>query len=849
MSRQIIDIGVTPNDGTGDPLRTAMIKINDNFSEIYGSYTATGPIIVASDTSNTTITDKRITVSRLELANGLYINSSTLFVNSNNYFSTANGLVTSNLAVGYYVRSNGQNVTVSTPDGSVTVISGNNVLACTFSVAGGLTIDNTGIKTSGGNIFGSNNIVTSNLTIGTVNINPNSLINKNTIIGAASVNSIAINGQDIYANSSIRVGDKTTITPSAIQTNGLGIGSVAVTMDNITVGGTTPAGGITLDGQGILAPAATVNGEIFCLSLRAKELHVDEQVIDKLVTDSIQIGDYSFINSNSMSTQNAYFTTVSSYNTTVNNQLIVGNTVFISAFSVTVPSLAANGLVSADRFKANGSLVCNSASIAGGLVNIDNNGISANKFTTVEFNSPIVNVDTMLTVGSKIVLSGGVANVDTVRASNKIVVDNGTGLGVIEMGSDGAFRTGENVLNFYGLRLGIANQQQIQISSDLFGLYLPGSENPVLTIAPTNGGQLAVGTTVVNSTSIYTDNFSAANFAVNSLKVASTDINSGGVNTNFIAAANSNITKGLIGGINFASNVMSIGAASFNGTGVYIAGGPVVNTSGIYATAVFANGDIGTPGQVLTTDGSKTYWSTVIGGDPDALKSRNNLSDLSNVVTARNNLEVPDIRGDGATGTWNIGISGRAATAGRADSAATVDSVNNGDLYITSNQLNSGFNTDAASELAINYFGYQTGTSQFRDLRIFDGKNQTTAWFQGSTRNFYSYGDVTAYYSSDISLKENITPIKDALAKVMSVSGVNFDWKDDYLKELPDDDYFNRKHDVGFLAQEIEKILPEAVATRPNGIKAVRYERVIPLLLEAIKDLKKEINGMKKDKA
>ena len=59
------------------------------------------------------------------------------------------------------------------------------------------------------------------------------------------------------------------------------------------------------------------------------------------------------------------------------------------------------------------------------------------------------------------------------------------------------------------------------------------------------------------------------------------------------------------------------------------------------------------------------------------------------------------------------------------------------------------------------------------------------------------------------------------------------------------DGYFIRKHDVGVIAQEIEKVLPEAVATRTNGEKAVKYEMIVPLLIEAIKEQQSEINNLR----
>ena len=102
--------------------------------------------------------------------------------------------------------------------------------------------------------------------------------------------------------------------------------------------------------------------------------------------------------------------------------------------------------------------------------------------------------------------------------------------------------------------------------------------------------------------------------------------------------------------------------------------------------------------------------------------------------------------------------------------------------------------------------------------------------------------NVTAFYSSDERLKDNVQVITNALAKVLQIRGVEFDWNN--LTE-PEDGYFVRKHDVGVIAQEIEKVLPEVVANREDGIKAVKYDRIIPLLIEAIKELKAEVDALK----
>ena len=88
--------------------------------------------------------------------------------------------------------------------------------------------------------------------------------------------------------------------------------------------------------------------------------------------------------------------------------------------------------------------------------------------------------------------------------------------------------------------------------------------------------------------------------------------------------------------------------------------------------------------------------------------------------------------------------------------------------------------------------------------------------------------DVVAFSSSDKRLKDNIKPIDNALEKLEKISGVLFDWNDK-------SGYTGR--DYGVIAQEVEAIMPEIVVTRDDGYKAVRYEKIIPLLIEAIKQL------------
>jgi hypothetical protein len=92
--------------------------------------------------------------------------------------------------------------------------------------------------------------------------------------------------------------------------------------------------------------------------------------------------------------------------------------------------------------------------------------------------------------------------------------------------------------------------------------------------------------------------------------------------------------------------------------------------------------------------------------------------------------------------------------------------------------------------------------------------------------------DIVAYSTSDQRLKENVTPIENALEKVKTLTGVEFDWKEDTAHV-----HGYHGHDVGIIAQDVQAVLPEAVRTNESGYLSVRYEKMIALLIEANKEL------------
>jgi hypothetical protein len=117
----------------------------------------------------------------------------------------------------------------------------------------------------------------------------------------------------------------------------------------------------------------------------------------------------------------------------------------------------------------------------------------------------------------------------------------------------------------------------------------------------------------------------------------------------------------------------------------------------------------------------------------------------------------------------------------------------------------------------------------------------------GTTGEIRATNNITAYYSSDSRLKENVRDIPDALAKVTAIGGKLFDWTDEYVANHGGlDDYFMRKADFGVIAQDVAQVLPEAVRTREDGYLAVDYEKMCALAFAAIKELQQQVDELKR---
>lgn len=140
--------------------------------------------------------------------------------------------------------------------------------------------------------------------------------------------------------------------------------------------------------------------------------------------------------------------------------------------------------------------------------------------------------------------------------------------------------------------------------------------------------------------------------------------------------------------------------------------------------------------------------------------------------------------------------------------------------------------------------GYQAGYSESGSSKLYIANSGTsTPLIYGDfwTGELVVNGSLTLstppLVFSDERFKKNISPLGPSLGRVMKMQGVTFDWK---TEEFPGRG-FTAKHQIGLVAQEVEKILPEVVNTDSKGYKAISYDKLVPVLIEAVKEQQKKI--------
>lgn len=181
-----------------------------------------------------------------------------------------------------------------------------------------------------------------------------------------------------------------------------------------------------------------------------------------------------------------------------------------------------------------------------------------------------------------------------------------------------------------------------------------------------------------------------------------------------------------------------------------------------------------------------------------------------------------------------VGLYSSGMTAIRADAG----------LRLTGRNLNVGTSSDLEITTAGNV-GIGTTAPSYKldvtgDVRINTGALGVNIVPSATDGRIDASNDIVAFNSSDERLKENIIPITNALDKVKSLTGVEFDWKPEHKKA-----HGHEGRDTGIIAQQVLAIMPTAVRTNDTGFLAVRYEKLIGLLIEGMKEQQAQIDELK----
>ena len=213
-------------------------------------------------------------------------------------------------------------------------------------------------------------------------------------------------------------------------------------------------------------------------------------------------------------------------------------------------------------------------------------------------------------------------------------------------------------------------------------------------------------------------------------------------------------------------------------------------------------------------------FNTAVQVQGDILPHANDTYDLGSTSQAFKELHVEDIRFHNASGA--VGGIGQYNTGG--------------DIEILSDHNIVFKETDANAIKAV--FGMNGPNFTFGQT------TENTSYRVYVNGSIASTADVTAY-ASDERLKTNIVEIDSAIEKVKQLRGVTFDWQDDVEEKGFEP---AAEHETGVIAQDVQKVIPDAVVPAPFDPEywTVKHEKIIPLLIEAIKEQQKEIEQLKK---
>jgi len=230
---------------------------------------------------------------------------------------------------------------------------------------------------------------------------------------------------------------------------------------------------------------------------------------------------------------------------------------------------------------------------------------------------------------------------------------------------------------------------------------------------------------------------------------------------------------------------------------------------------------------VLGTRTSGNYVASLVAGTNITLSNNTGEGATPTIGLTNNTISGISLGSNLAALTISTGLSG---TSYNGSGAVTI--ANTG---VTSNVAGTGVTVSGATGAVTISIGQAVATTsnvQFGSIGVGMAASGTSGRIDAAN-------DVVAFSTSDIRFKENITPIPNAIEKIRKISGNTYDWKAD-LKDV----HGYEGNDVGVIAQEIEEVLPQLVQNRDNGYKAVKYDKLVALLIEGIKEQQQHIDNL-----
>ena len=342
---------------------------------------------------------------------------------------------------------------------------------------------------------------------------------------------------------------------------------------------------------------------------------------------------------------------------------------------------------------------------------------------------------------------------------------------------------------------------------------------------------------------------------------AATNLNDGIYNTAIggnalLGSANSNDTPTKSTALGYSAGAYLIG----NSTNNLLLGanaGPSSNTEESYKFYV-SNGDTGEQSFMLgnMANGSRTLSinaATTISGSVTGTSFNGTINATNGIVSGSSQItyaSISSIPGGIVSGSSQITyasissipsgiVSGSSQVSlGSASGNIALATQTTGD-YVASLVASTGVTItnnsgeNATPSIAIGQAVATSSNVQFNSLGVGMAASATAGRIDATN-------DIVAFSSSDIRFKENITPIENALDKISKISGNTYDWKAENKIE-----HGYEGNDVGVIAQEIEAVLPQLVQTRENGFKAVKYDKLVALLIQGIKEQQLQIEELK----